>query len=86
MLWGGSMIELQTELQAYRSGLANMVSQHDGEYVVIKGSRAVHFSPTYEAALDWAYAQYGLDHFFVKKVSEEGAVAHFTREVGSCRP
>ena len=85
-LAGERMVELQTELQAYRDGLAHMVSQHDGEYVVIKGTRAVHFSPTYEAALDWAYDQYGLEHFLVKKVSENEAVAHFSRDAGTCRP
>ena len=79
------MIELQTELQFFRSRLSHMASQHDGEYVVIKGLTAVHFSPTYEAALDWAYEKFGLDDFFVKKVSEEEAVAHFSRDLGTCR-
>ncbi|MBC7380914.1 MAG: hypothetical protein H7346_26250 [Burkholderiaceae bacterium] len=75
-LAGERMVELQTELQAYRDGLAHMLSQHDGEYVVIKGSRPAHFSATYEAALDWAYDQFGLQRFLVKKVSENEAVAH----------
>ena len=79
------MVELHAEFQAYRNGQPSMVSQHNGEYVVIKGSRPVHFSPTYEAALDWAYDQFGLEKFFVKKVSEEEAVAHFSRDTGSCR-
>jgi hypothetical protein len=72
-----TMVELQTELQAYRDGLAHMVSQHDGEYVVIKGSRPVHFSTTYEAALNWAYDEYGLGRFLVKKVTENEGVAHW---------
>ena len=78
------MIELQTELQTYRSRLPSMVRQHDGEYVVIKGSDPLHFFFTYEAALDWAYEEFGLDGFFVKKVAQEEPVAHFTRDLGSC--
>ena len=80
------MVAVKIELQVYRDRLSYMVSQHNGEYIVIKGPRPVHFSPTYEAALDWAYGQFGLEHFFVKKVSEEEAVAHFSRDIGSCLP
>ncbi len=78
------MIELETELQAYRSRLPFMVSHHDGEYVVIKGSQPVHYSPTYAGALDWAYEKFGLEDFFVKKISEHEAVAHFSRDIGLC--
>jgi hypothetical protein len=80
------MVELHAEFQAYRNSLSFMARQHEGEYVVFKGSRSVHFSPSYEEALEWAYEQYGLEHFFVKKVSEEEAVAHFSRDIGPCRP
>ena len=80
------MVELQAELDAYRRGLPLMLRQHDGEYVVMKDASPVHFSPTYESALTWAYDQFGLAHFFVKKVSEDEAVAHFSRDAGLCRP
>ena len=80
------MIELQNELQVYRERLPLMVAQHDGEYVVIKGAKPVHFSSSYEKALDWAYDQFGLEHFFVKKVAQDEPVAHFTRDLGSCHP
>ncbi len=63
-----------------------MLSQHDGAYVVIKGSELEHFSQSYEQALNWAYEAFGLDSFFVKKVAALGKdVAHFTRDLGPCR-
>lgn len=80
------MVELQTELQTYRRQLPKMLDRHDGQYVVIKGEQAFHYSRTYEEALDWAYAEFGLDRFFVKKIAEDQDVAHFTRDLGPCRP
>ncbi|RCW73850.1 hypothetical protein DES41_102164 [Pseudorhodoferax soli] len=63
-----------------------MLDRHDGEYVVIKGDQTMHYSPTYAAALEWAYQTFGLDQFFVKKVAVDQDVAHFTRDLGPCRP
>ncbi|CAA2101355.1 hypothetical protein VVAX_01208 [Variovorax paradoxus] len=80
------MVELRAELQTFWNRLPNMVSRHNGQYVVIKGAKVEHFDPTYEGALSWAYDKFGLEQFFVKKVSEEEAVAHFSRDVGPCRP
>ena len=79
------MVDLRTELQTYAEHLPSMLNRHDGEYVVIKDTLTVHFSPTYEDALNWAYNTFGLDHFFVKKVAEDQDVAHFTRDLGPCR-
>lgn len=77
--------DLQTELQTYRQQLPKMLNKHSGQYVVIKGTDTVHFSGTYEDALHWAYDKFGLDSFFVKRVSEDQDVAHFTRDLGPCR-
>lgn len=80
------MVELQQELQAYRRQLPQMLDQHDGDYVVIKGDDAVFYSPSYAAALEWAYQAFGLDKFFVKKVAIDQDVAHYSRDLGPCRP
>jgi hypothetical protein len=45
----------------------------------------MQFFDSYEAAVDWAYETYGLDQFFVKQVSEEENVAHYIRDLGTCR-
>ena len=79
------MVELRTELQTYQEHLPAMLRGHDGQYVVIKDTQTVHFSPTYQDALDWAYETFGLDHFFVKKVAGDEDVAHFMRDLGPCR-
>ncbi|WP_442867269.1 DUF5678 domain-containing protein [Acidovorax sp. NCPPB 3576] len=62
-----------------------MLSQHEGDYVVIRGDSPVQFARTYEEALTWAYAKFGLEAFFVKKVAEDQDVAHFARDLGPCR-
>lgn len=80
------MSHLQTEFQTYQTQLPTMLSQHKGQYVVIKGSSLRHFSESYEQALSWAYETFGLDSFFVKKVAEDQEIAHFTRDLGPCRP
>ncbi len=74
--------DLQVEFQTYCAKLPEMLVGHDGHYVVIRGSQPVHFSLTYEDALSWAYERFGLDRFFVKKVTEDRATAHFTRDLG----
>lgn len=79
------MVELQAELRAYREKLPGMLTAHDGQYVVIKGDDTVHYSSTYEQALEWAYTAYGLENFFVKKVAEDQDIAHFARDLGPCR-
>ena len=74
------------ELLAYDAALPNLLPKHEGEFVVIKGSALVRYFNHYEAALSWAYEQFGLDAFFVKKVTAtELSTVHFTRDLGPCR-
>ena len=79
------MTSLLQEAQTYRANLAGMLSGHEGQYVVIKGADLQHFSESYQAALNWAYDKFGLDDFFVKRVSMDQGLAHFTRDLGPCR-
>jgi hypothetical protein len=77
---------LHTEAQAYERTLPENLEHHAGQYVVIQGAKVAHFAGSYEAALDWAYEQFGLDApFFVKLVATDHAAAHFTRDLGPCR-
>lgn len=78
-------VDLQRELQTYQAKLPEMLVGHSGDYVVIHGAQPVHYSSTYAEALEWAYDKFGFDRFFVKKVAEDQAVAHFTRDLGPCR-
>jgi hypothetical protein len=80
-----NMADVRQELRAYRAALPGIVGRHDGQYVVIHGEHLARFFDSYEPALDWAYDTYGLQPFFVKRVSLEENVAHFTRDLGPCR-
>ncbi len=76
---------LLRESETYRNSLPGMLGSHDGQYVVIKGESLSHFAESYQDALDWAYEKFGLDDFFVKKVSSDQGLSHFTRDLGPCR-
>ena len=52
--------------------------------VVIRGAQVLELFQTYEEALEWAYEKFGLDGFFVKQISEEEPIAHFSRDLGTC--
>jgi hypothetical protein len=76
----------RAELLAYEAALPRVLQQHEGEYVVIKGEKLMQFFQRYDEALEWAYATFGLDAFFVKKVlPADMAMVHFTRDLGPCR-
>lgn len=79
------MVELQAEFRKYQDRLPSMLAKHNGDFVVIKGDQPMHFFPTYEAALNWAYEAFGLDRFFVRRVTEDLAAAHYTRDLGPCQ-
>lgn len=79
------MSTLEMEASAFDQQLAALLQSHSGQYVVIKGTAAEHFSDTYESAVTWAYERFGLDRFFIRKVAEEADWVHFTREL-PCRP
>ncbi len=78
--------QARIELQTYERSLAELLPAHDGQYVVIRGEKIEEFFADYAAALDWAYSKFGLERFFVKKVAANQDIAHFTRDLGPCRP
>jgi hypothetical protein len=79
-------IPARPELVAYEAALPRVLSQHDGEYVVIKGDKLLEYFKRYDEALEWAYSNLGLDSFFVKRVtSVELSTVHYTRDLGPCR-
>lgn len=80
------MSTLHTELATFEQRLPQMLVSHAGEFVVIQGTTLHEYLPTYEQALDWAYDKFGLGSFFVRKVTQEPDLVHFTRDLGPCRP
>jgi hypothetical protein len=80
------IVPVRAELLAYEAAHAGMLPEHEGEYVVIKGDAVLRFFTRYDEALEWAYEQFGLEPFFVKRVAGAGQdVVHFTRDIGPCR-
>jgi len=75
---------LRSELRAFEKALPELLPRHEGEYVVMRGNKIIHWAGTYHDALQWAYREYGLEPFFVKRVSAEQNIVHFTRELGPC--
>lgn len=81
------MLDLRLEFQAYCHRLPEMLlNGHDGQYVLIQGNDRDKFFPSLEQALSYAYERFKPGSFFVKKVTEDKATAHFTRDIGPCRP
>lgn len=71
------------ELQTYEACLPQLLKQHEGEYVVIRGTDVLRYFPSYGEALEWAYAEFGLEPFFVKRIfTTEQNTMHFTRDLG----
>lgn len=61
--------------------LPSLLPERDGRSVVIRGSQVQRFFDSYGSALDWAYGQFGLERFFVKRIAPDQDVVHFTRDV-----
>lgn len=78
------MVTCQMELKTYQAELPQMLRSNGGKFVVIRGTQVCNFFGSYEAALDWAYEKFGLEGFFVKQVTEEEPIAHFSRALGPC--
>lgn len=76
------MLTLHKEQRAYEASLPQMLEKDDGKFVVIQGSEVRNVLGTYEEALNWGYDRFGLEPFFVKQISAEEPVAHFSRDLG----
>lgn len=77
--------QLAQEFATYMRMLPNLVAQHDGEYVVIKGDKVAHLAADYAAALTWGYEAFGLDSFFVKRVAADAGAVHLARGFVTCQ-
>jgi hypothetical protein len=75
-------VQASPELLHYERRLPSLLADHEGEFVVIRGSEVKHFAADLETALTWAYEQYGVDSpVFVKQISADGGAVHLAREL-----
>jgi hypothetical protein len=78
------MFTVETALEDFEAHLAGWLPSHDGQFVVMVESKPPTFHGSYEEALTWAYEKVGLQQFFVKQISAQPEVAHFSRDLGVC--
>lgn len=57
--------QLEREQKAFDSQLADMMRDHDGEFVLFRAERPVAFFPTYNEAYQAGLDQFGLDEVYI---------------------
>ena len=67
---------LAEESRTFEANRARWAEEHDGKFVLIRGTEIVGFYATNEQALSEGYTRFGIASFFVKQVSQPGH-AHF---------
>ncbi len=75
------LVTERPELRAYQTALPDLMKHHKGQFAVIRGDRIAGCFDTHDEAMDWAYDEFGLEPFFLKRISEEENVAHFIRDL-----
>ena len=74
---GGINAPLARELVTFRDRLDEMVKDHEGKFVVIKGDRIVGYHRSREAALRAAYKEFGRELFLLKQVLDKEPIKRF---------
>jgi len=73
---------LEKELATYQRELPALIKD-EGRFVVIKGDDVIDVFDSYADAMKFAYARFGLEPFFVKKISAIEQAHFFTRNIFS---
>ena len=76
---------LAEESRTFEENRARWAEEHDGEFVLIRGTDVVGFYPTNERALSEGYTRFGIVPFFVKQISPPGQ-AHFVSRLAAPMP
>jgi hypothetical protein len=71
---GGTSAPLAAELVTYRNRLDEMLSDHAGEFVVIKGDRIVAYHSSRQAALKAVLHEFGREPALIKQVLDKEPV------------
>jgi hypothetical protein len=71
----GSVTSLEAEFHYYREHQAELVSQYEGQFVVIREGAVIGAYPSYEAAYREAVERYPLGSFLIQHV-EPGESAY----------
>ncbi len=74
---------LEQELATYRKNI-NDWTEHEGQYVLIKGDQVIGFFSSYDDAIRDGYARFKLEPFLVKGVSALEQVHFVSRFIDPC--
>ena len=77
-------VKLNTEIETYNSKLPELISSA-GKFVVIHGQDIAGTFDTYNDGLKFAYQEFGLKPFLIKKISPAEQVSYFTRNLQACQ-
>jgi hypothetical protein len=66
---GSRAASLNREQAVYEANLSHWLSDHEGEYVLIKGEKVDGFYGSRDEALTVGYARFGIGPLFMKQVS-----------------
>jgi hypothetical protein len=73
---GWRSASLIREQAVYDANLSAWLSDHDGEFVLIRGEEAAGFYESRDAALAAGYSRFGIGPLFVKQVSPTEPIHH----------
>lgn len=74
------MQNLDQEIKTYTNKLPELLSSA-GKFVVIKNDEIKGIFDTYNDGLKFAYKEFGLQKFLIKKISPSEQVSFFTRDI-----
>jgi hypothetical protein len=77
---GGMSAPLAAELVTYRDRLDEMLKDHAGQFVVIKGDRIVAYHSSRQAALKAVLREFGREPALIKQVLDKEPVRRRPRE------
>src|SRR5271155_2256341 len=72
-----SIEAIAEEIATYKGRLPEMASEHEGEFVLIKGNEVVGFYPDDSSALREGRRRFGFVPFLVKQVKAHERVIYF---------
>jgi hypothetical protein len=79
-------VVLERELATFRRMLPSLLSSPGGpgQYALVHGDQVVGLYPTFDAAADAGYDQFGLSPFLVKQVAAHEEPKYFSRNIAPC--
>jgi hypothetical protein len=82
---GSQAVSLKREQAVYEANLSGWLSDHEGEYVLIKGNTVGGFYDSSDDALAAGYSRFGIGPVFVKQVLPTEPVYNIPNALICCR-